>query len=149
MVSAIALSKLFDNMDINLIDFDTDATTAGANGPAVDMRDYRHFAVLAKPSVLGGAGITRLKIIASATSNLASPEIIKDSGAVVANAIDDVVALECDMTELAQAGATAGKALRYVGALVIHDNATDESVLCYVRCGARFNTPGQTATVIT
>ena len=143
------VNSLFRSAARELLDFDVDATTTGAAVGWRDLSNYGRFAVGVKPSVFGGAGVTRVKILASAASDGSSPEVIADSGVVVGDSINDQVWLETSAEKIRQVGEETGKALRYVSALVIHAHAGDESVVYYERAQPRHDADGLTATLIT
>ena len=58
--------------------------------------------------------------------------VIKDSGAVVADALGDNVVEECTVGEIAQIGTDNGVSLRYVGARLTMATNTDEATVTYV-----------------
>lgn len=133
---------------VEMLDFDVDATTAAA-ATYVDLRDYDGFAVMIKPSVLAGSGVTKLEIVAADDTSGTNITVIKDSGTVAADAIDDYVYLECQAEEVRQESEDASATLRFVAARVTHDNAGDESVITYIRFKAKHATSGLTANNIT
>jgi hypothetical protein len=153
MTSALASSWLFDRQKIVPWDHDPGATTAILTSPdggttvrSQDLSLYEHFAVIAKNSVLVGAGITRVEIIAATDAALAtSATVIKDSGVVVTNDMDKYVALECSAEEVRSAGDAAGTVLRYVGARITQANAGDEAVVTYISARPRNAASGLTA----
>jgi hypothetical protein len=139
MASAVATQKIRSKLKITGVDHDPGGTTAILAGPdggttpaVVDLSTIEHFAVMAMISVLAAGAITKLEIIASATSDMASAEVIKDSGAVLADANGDWVIEECSVEEIAQIGAVAGKALKYVCARITMSNAGSEAVVFYI-----------------
>lgn len=152
MASALSVSKLFSGAAIAAYDHDPGATTAVITSPdggttkrAADMRDYDGFAVIAKPTVVGGGGLTLLEIIAAEDSALTTNVTqVKTSGTVAADALDDYVVLECLASELAQLGAN----LRYVGARLTMATATDEASVVYIRHRAKYAKDALTATTI-
>lgn len=80
-------------------------------GTAVDLLSNEHVAAIASVAVADTA-LTKVEIIASPVSALNSGiVVIKDSGTVAADAVNDQVFLECSAAEVRQLGAT----LRYVG----------------------------------
>ena len=149
------LQKLFSKLKVQLFDHDPGATTAIVTSPdggttirTVDMRGCRNFGVLAMSSTLTGNGITKLEIIAAALATMASPEVIKDSGTVAADAVGDYVGLECSAEEVAQKASDTGKALRYVAARITCHNAADEAVVLYLQDGIKFKGNALTANSI-
>jgi hypothetical protein len=152
MPSAVSTEKIFANQKIQMFDHDPGATTAiivspdgGTTKRTVDGRDAENFAVIAKPTIVGGNGIVKLEIIASASSDMSSPVVVKDSGAVVADSLNDYVALECSMAEVRHLGA----GLRYLAGRITMATATDEAAATYIQDGLRFAGEAQTATLIT
>lgn len=84
--------------------------------------------VIAKPNVVGGNGITKLEIIASAAATMTSPTVIKDSGAIQADALNDNYKLECIAEEVQNELPGA----RYVAARITMATATDEATVTYI-----------------
>lgn len=149
MASTLATMKLFANMAIASYDHDpdtTDATVLGGSAAEiyVDLRDYAKFGVVAMSSALTGNGITKLEIVASATTDFASVTVVKDSGTVAADAVGDFVVEECTADEVKVLGDT----LRYVAARITVQNAADEAVVTYVAADPRFAYSGLTADTI-
>lgn len=108
------------------------STDGGTTLSYLDMSLYSHFGVNVKPSVLAGSGVTKVEIVASAATSFSSVTVIKDSGTVAADAIQDNVFQECSAEEIAQEGSDAGVALRYVAARITCQNAGDEAVVTYI-----------------
>jgi len=75
------------------------------------------------------------------TTNLT---VIKTSGAVVADALDDFVVLECSAEEISQLG----NGLRYAAARITMANAADEAKVVYIGYAPKTKTAGLTATYI-
>src|SRR5690606_36923391 len=121
-------------------DHDPGATTAiivsadgGTTKKYLDMRDYLNFAVSAALSVPGTSGaITKLEIVASATDDFASVVVVKDSGAVDADAVGDFLVEECTAEEVAQLGTDNGVDLRYVAGRLTMDAADAEAAVTYI-----------------
>lgn len=158
MASPQASSKIFSRDKIEPWDHDPGGTTAaivtpdgGTTERIVDMRDYESFAVVAMSSTLTGAGITKLEIVASETSDFSGQTIvIKDSGTVAADAVGDYVVLECTAQEVAQEGNDHSTPVdaRYVAGRVTVANAADEAVVIYIRSRARHAQDNLTQTTI-
>lgn len=151
MASAVASEKLGSRIYVKSYDNDPGATAATYAGPDggttiryLDMKDYEVIGVMVKPNIVGGTGVTKVELYASATTSFSSATNIKDSGTVAGDALDDNIWLECTAEELAQLGST----LRYVAAKVTHGTNTDESTVTYVGIPRRGYT-GLTATAIT
>lgn len=153
MTSAIATAWLFDRVKIVPWDHDPGATSAVLTSPdggttvrSQDLSLYEHFAVLAKNSVLVGAGITRVELVAAEDAALATNlVVIKDSGVVVTNDMDKYVALEASAQEIRSIGDAASKVLRWVGARITQANAGDEAVVTFISARPRNAAAGLTA----
>jgi hypothetical protein len=146
MASPQASQRFLSRNSITRVDHDpgsTDAKLASPDGGTTlsykDMQSYNRFVVLATNQALTGAGITKVEIVASATTAFSSVTVIKDSGTVAADALADWVALECSAEEVAQEGADGGVNLRYVTARLTCANAADESVVFLIGSEPRFS----------
>lgn len=149
MASSVSSEKLFSKAAISMVDADADYTTAAAvAGNWLDLRDYECYAALVKAQALTGAGLTLVEIVAADDTSGTNITQVKTSGAVVADAIDDYVALECTAAEIAELSANGGLNLRYVNVRLTADNAADEFAVTNIRYGARHATTGLTATFI-
>lgn len=155
MASTQASKKIFANQVIQMWDHDPAVNTAVIVSPdggttirTVDMRDCNQFAVIAMTTILGGAGINLLEIIASETVNMASAVVVKTSGAVVADAMGDYVVEECTAAEVGALGTANSKDLRFVAGRITTDNAGDEAVVTYVQNRVRFAQDGLTVDTI-
>lgn len=151
MASAVSTEKIGSSLYIHSFDHDPGATTAVLAGPDggttiryLDMKDYTNVGVLVKPNIVGGTGVTKVELVASATTSFSSVTSVKDSGTVAGDALEDNVFLECTDAEVVQLGAT----LRYVAARITHGTNTDESTVTYIGIPKRSYT-GLTATAIT
>lgn len=120
------------------------SATGGVAGDSVDMRDFGNIAAQAQVVALTGNGITKVEIIASATSNMASPEVIKDSGVIAADALGDHYTLEASAEEIRHVGEQEGKDLRYASIRVTAHNAADVASYTYVAVNPRFARSGLT-----
>lgn len=137
-------------------DHDPGATTAivcspdgGTTKRALDMSLYEVFGVLAKPNIVGGGGLTKLEIIAADNEALTTNVVvIKDSGTIAADALDDNAFLECTAEEVRQVSEAAGYTSRYVGARLTMATSTDEATVVYFGWNPRFKRSGLTATSI-
>lgn len=139
MASPTTTQHVRSNLTVQLWDHDPGGTTATLVSPDggttiryLDMRDYTHFSVAAMSKTLTGNGITKLEIVASATTAFSAVTVIKDSGTVAADAEYDWVMEECTAQEVAQEGADAGVELRYVAGRITEANAADEAVAVYI-----------------
>lgn len=151
MASAVSTEKIGSELYIHSFDNDPGATSATLAGPDggttiryIDMKDYSNLAVLVKPNIVGGTGVTKVELVASATTAFSSVTVVKDSGSVAGDSLEDNVFLECSDSEVVQLGST----LRYVAARVTHGTNTDESTVTYIAIPKRKYT-GLTATAIT
>jgi len=142
MASALDSQKIGGKIRIKSYDHDPGATTAvvtsadgGTTKQLWDMKDYDAFMAVAKPNIVGGNGVTKLEIVAyidGDSTGAGTAYVIKDSGAVVADALNDNVVEECTASELAQIGTENGVSLRYVGARLTNATNTDEVTVTYV-----------------
>ncbi len=137
MASALSVEYLGSRLKMTAYDHDPGATSATLCSPDggttiryYDMKEYRKFAVLAKPTIVGGNGITKVEIVASATTAFSSVTVIKDSGAIQADALDDFVFLECSAEEIAHLATSVD--LRYVAARLTNATGTDEVSVVYI-----------------
>jgi hypothetical protein len=139
MPSAVATQKIRSELKVETWDHDPGATTAIVTSPdggttirTVDMSVYRHFSACAMVTIPATGALTLLEIIAAEAATMASPEVIKTSGAIVADAVGDWAMEECSAEEIAAAGAAAGKALRFVAARLTMSNAGAEAVVTHI-----------------
>lgn len=151
MASAVATEKLGANLYIHSYDHDPGGTTAILAGPDggttiryMDMRDYEVAGMLVKPNIVGGTGLTKVEIVASATTAFSSVVVVKDSGTVAGDSLEDNVFLECTAEEVVHLGST----LRYVAARLTMGTGTDEATVTHIGIPKRKYT-GLTATAIT
>jgi hypothetical protein len=158
MASSLDSQKIGSKMKIKSYDHDPGATTAvicsadgGTTKNIADMRDYDGFMVVAKPTVVGGGGLTKLEIvgfISTDSTGAGTAYVIKDSGTVAADALDDNVVEECTAAEIAQVATDAGVTLRYVAARLTNATNTDEVAVTYVQYPAKRATADLTVTAI-
>lgn len=149
MASSVSIEKFFANNACSSVDADADYTTAAAvSGNWLDLRDFAGYAAIVNPQALTGAGLTLVEIVAADDTSGTNITQIKTSGAVVADAIADYVALECTAEEIAHLSAASGYDLRYVNVRLTADNAADEFRVFNVRYGAKHAQTGLTATTI-
>lgn len=150
---ASAVSSEYIGSRIKMVGYDhdpggTSATLAGPDGGTtkryVDMKEAYHMGCLVLPAIVGGNGITKVELVASAAATFSSVTVVKDTGSIQADALDDFVWLECNVEEVKQLGST----LRYVAARITQATGTDESKVIYVTCGRHFETTGMTTTTI-
>lgn len=147
MVSAIDTHKLRSSLDVRSYDHDPGGTGAVIVSPdggttlrTADMSLHSRFMVQAKPTIVAAGGLTKLEIIASILSDMSAPVVIKDSGVLAADALDDNVTEECTAEEIIGLGAT----LRYAAGRLTMASATDEASVVYILDGGRFEFENQT-----
>jgi hypothetical protein len=150
MASAVSSEKLGSGLFIQSYDHDPGGTTAILAGPDagttiryLDMKDYSVVGVQVRPTIIT-TSLTRVELVASATTAFSSVVVVKDSGAVVADSLNDTVFLECTDAEVIQLGDT----LRYVAARITTTTSTDEANVTYIGIPKR-EYRGLTATAIT
>lgn len=151
MASAVATEKIGSELKLYSHDHDPGATTAVLASPDggttiryQDMRDAHNFGALAKPNIVGGSGLTKLEIVASADTAFGTVVVVKDSGTIAVIGLQDNAFLECSAEEVAQLGAT----LRYVAARLTMATNTDEATVTYIIVPKRAYTALTPATTI-
>ncbi|HOK46108.1 MAG TPA: hypothetical protein PLK67_09265 [Bryobacteraceae bacterium] len=155
MVSSVATDKMACRQKLQMFDHDPGATSAKLCSPDggttinyLDMREYTSLLVAAMLTVPGtGGSITKVEIVASADAAFTSPVVIKDSGAVAADATGDYVVAECTAEEIAQAGTDNGVDLRYAAARITMSANDAEACVAYL-ANPRYPQDGLTATTI-
>ncbi len=150
MASAVATEIIGSELFVQSYDHDPGGTTAILGGPDggttiryLDMKDYSVVGVQVRPTIIT-TSLTRVELVASAVPAMTSVTVVKDSGAVVADSLNDTVFLECTDAEVIQLGAT----LRYVAVRITTTTSTDEANFTYIAIPKRKVT-GLTATLIT
>jgi len=145
MASDIATQHLFANQKLKLYDHDPGATTAiivspdgGTTLRVADMSLFSRFACGAMVTVPATGALTKLEIVAAEAATMASPVVVKDSGTIAADAVEDQAWLECTSEEIAHLGSVNDKALRYVAGRLTMSNAGGECVVFYELTGGRF-----------
>lgn len=151
--------KIASRVYLRGFDHDPGATTAvvcspdgGTTKRLLDLRDYAGFGVLACPTIVGGTGVTKVEIVAyidGDSTGAGTAYVVKDSGTVAADAVNDQVWQECTAAEVAQLGTDEGVDLRYVAARLTNGTNTDEVKVVYVGFPPKYETADLTATVIT
>jgi len=137
-------------------DHDPGATTAVLASPdggttpiSVDLNSYHRVAISYRPTIVGGAGVTLVRIMASTDSaGATNATVIKTSGAVAGDSLNDTVFLECNAEEVAQIADAAGVSLRYLTFEITHGTSTDEGNLTVI-AEPRFPRDALSATAIT
>lgn len=148
MPSLVASEKIFANNKISVHDHDPGATTAvivsgdgGTTKQYVDGRDAEYFGVVAMTTI---GSMTKLEIVAATDKAFTTPVVVKDSGAVAADAVGDYVVQECTMAEVAHLGS----GLRYLAGRITMAAGTDEAAVTYIQTGLRHAATGSTANAI-
>lgn len=145
MASAVATQSWLSRNKLEFWDHDpgsTNAILASADGGTtikyVDMQAYHRLLAIVIQTVLGGTGVVKLEIVASATTAFTSVTVIKDSGAIVLNALGEWAIQECTAEEIAQLGEAAGVNLRYAAARITTQHAGDEAIVGYIATDSVF-----------
>lgn len=145
-------AKLF----LKSYDHDPGANTAVLAGPDggttpiyLDMRDYLEAGVMVRPTIVGGAGVTLVRVFASTDiAGATNATLIRSSGTVAGDSLNDVVWVEWTAAELAAAGQAAGVVLRYITVEITMGTNTDEANVSFL-ARPRHPRTGLTATLIT
>lgn len=152
MASAVASEYIGSRIYVRTWDHDPGSTNAILASPDggttiryVDLKDFFNVAVCASPTVIGGDGLTKVELVASTATTFSSVTVIKDSGTIAGNALDDQGFLECNAEEVKHLGAD----LRYVAARLTMGTNTDEAKVTYICTRKGFETTGMSATTIT
>lgn len=144
--TSIETQRIGSRFFIDTFDHDpggTSATVVSPDGGTTkyiqDMRDFRGVLYHAETSVSGSSsGITKAEIVAYEDSaGAGTGYVVKDSGTVAADAVGDIVRVECTAAEIAQIGAENDKNLRYVTLRLTCSNAGDEARVTIVAEAAR------------
>lgn len=153
MATGVTSQKLASTMKVEAFDHDPGATTAVVTSPDggttpryVALENYNVFGVVAKPTVVGGNGITLLEIVAATDSAGTDVTVVLAHAATVANSLDEYVWLEVTAAQVKECGDAAGKAFTHVAARLTMATNTDEASVVYVRAFPRYPTLGLTAT---
>jgi hypothetical protein len=137
MASAVGTQKFLARNSLQIWDHDPGSTNAILAGPDggttiryVDLRDYDHFVAAVAAAALTGSGPTKLEIVASDTVTFTNVVVIKDSGAIVCDALAEWAVQECSAEEVQHLATTYN--LRYVAARITCQNAADEATVVYI-----------------
>lgn len=143
MATAIAPDVLKSSLLVNLYDHDPGVNTAvlaspdGGTTPWYwDMQLYSRVLFLVKPTIVGGNGITLVRIFASTdVLGATNATLIYTTGAIqlddLSTAGGDHAAYEVTAEQLREVDTT-GVGLRYVTIEITHATNTDEAVVCAV-----------------
>lgn len=143
-------------MFVKNYDHDPGATTAVLASPDggttpwyLDMSLFAYGAASYRPTIVGGSGVTLVRAFASSdTAGASNATLIRSSGTVAGDSLNDTVFLEWTAAEIAALD-TSGVGLRYVTIEVTHATSTDEGNLTLIGVEPRFPRDGLSATVIT
>jgi hypothetical protein len=157
MASAVTSERFTARNCCHNYDHDPGATTAVLASPdggttpwSLDMALYGEFICGVRGTIIGGGGVTKVEIVAADDSTLATHlTVIKDSGTVAADSLNDNVWLSCLASEIEQLSQAAGYKLRYVGVRITMATNTDEANVTFIGASPRFAYPALTTTVIT
>lgn len=140
MATAVTSQKFASTHAMESYDHDPGATTAIVTSPDggttqrwVAMRDYGDFAVQARPTVVGGDGITLLEIVAATDSAGTDVTVILAHAASTTTTLDKYVNLEVTDEQINEVGKAASKNFTHVAARLTMATATDEANVTYVR----------------
>src|SRR4051812_47729531 len=111
MATAVTSQKLFANAAITSYDHDPGATTAVVTGPDggttqrwVAMRDFEVFGVQARPTIVGGNGITLLEIVAAVDVSGTSVTVVLAHAASTTTTLDKYLNLEVTADQVNEVG---------------------------------------------
>lgn len=154
MASAVTTSKLFANTAMITYDHDPGSTSAMITSPDggttkryVAMKDYEVFAGLVMVTVAAG-GPTLVDIVAAEDSSGTNVTTVVSSGAVVADAVGDFVAVECTAAQVKEVGDAAGYTFTHVGVRITCAAAGDECAVTYIRAYPKYPQSALTANAI-
>lgn len=156
MASAQAAQGLAAELFVKSYDHDPGATTAvlvspdGGTTPVyVDLRDYHEVLINYRPTIVGGTGVTLVRVMASTDiAGATSATEVATSGTVAGDSLNDNVVLNVTAEQVGALAAAAGVALRYLTFAVTHGTNTDEGNLTVV-AKPRTATKDLSVTVIT
>jgi len=144
MASALAPTNLLSRFLHKHFVHDPGATTAVLASPDggttvyyLDMARIKRALIAVAPSIVGGAGITLVRVFASVdAAGATNATLIRTSGTVALDNLDgasnsggDCYRTEIDAQEIAQLGAASGLALRYVTIEITTSTNTDEATV--------------------
>ena len=154
MAAASPCKKLFTNAAIVTYDHDPDATTAQVTTPDagttkryVAMANYGGFAGIVMATI-ATTGPTLVDIVAATDSAGTDVTTVISSGTVAADAVGDVVVVECSAEQIKEQGVTSGKDFTHVGVRITCGNSGDECAVTYIRHSPRFPKDALTANAI-
>lgn len=113
----------------------------------VAMKDYEGFAGLVMATIATG-GPTLVDIVGATDSAGTNVTTIVSSGTVAADAVGDVVFIECSAEQINEVGKAAGYNFTHAGIRITCANSADECAVTYIRFGARYPQSGLSANAI-
>lgn len=154
MASAVTVVDLFANAAIITYDHDPGATSALITSPDggttkryVAMKNYGGFAGIVMATI-ATTGPTLVEIVAASDSAGTDVTAVVSSGTVAADAVGDVVAIECSAAQIKEVGDAAGKVFTHVGIRITCGNSGDECAVTYIRHKPSYPQSGLTANAI-
>lgn len=154
MASAVTTAKFSANNAVITYDHDPGTTNALITSPDggttkryVAMRDYMGFAGVVMATI-ATTGPTLVEIVAATDSAGTNATAVVTSGTVAADAVGDVVYIECSDEQIREVGSAAGYNFTHVGIRITCGNSGDECAVTYIRFGAKFATGGLSANAI-
>lgn len=154
MPSAVSVVDLFANAAIITYDHDPGATSALITSPDggttkryVPLAQYGGFAGIVMATIASG-GPTLVEIVAATDSAGTDVTQIVTSGTVAADAVGDVVAIECSAAQVKEMGDSLSKVFTHVGIRITCANSGDECAVTYIRHKPKFPQSGLTANAI-
>lgn len=144
MATAVTSQKIASTHAIESYDHDPGATAAVVTSPDggttkryVALRDFAGFGVIAKPTVVGGNGITLLEIVGATDSSGTNETVVLAHAASVTDNLNEYVWLEVTAEQVNEVGRAAGYAFTHVAARLTMATGTDEACVTYIRWPAR------------
>jgi len=151
MATAISTMKLLGDHDFIAYDHDPGATTAIITSPdggttkrVMLLTGLSGFGCIVKPTIVGGAGISLVEIIAADDAAMSVNVVqVKSSGAIVHDSLDDHTILECSAEEISTLSQTA----LYAAVRITMATNTDEASVVYIGISPRFRYSGLSASL--
>lgn len=154
MASAVTTAKFGANNAVVTYDHDPGTTSALITSPDggttkryVAMKDYEGFAGIVMATI-ATTGPTLVDIVAATDSSGTNVTTIVSSGTVAADAVGDVVYVECTAEQINEVGKAAGYNFTHAGVRITCGNSGDECAVTYIRFGAKYPQSGLSANAI-
>lgn len=145
MATAVTSQRLASVMAVTAYDHDPGATTAVVTSPDggttkryVPITNFETFAVLAKPTVVGGDGIQLLEIVAAEDSSGTNVTVVLAHAATTTTGLDHYVWLEVTAAQIKEVGDAAGFDFTHAAARLTMATNTDEAAVIYIRGNPRW-----------